>query len=80
MIFKPSTMDVHSRIDSAFFFREDLLPQPPFAPPGDGVTPELGVDACAHAGYVCSYCADPCTGRRTGGPQSAHDMLLGVRK
>ena len=37
-------MEVHSRMDSAFFFREDL---PPHRPPlGEGVTPELGVDAC----------------------------------
>lgn len=37
-------MDVHSRMDSAFFFRDD---RPPHRPPlGEGVTPELGVDAC----------------------------------
>ena len=39
-------MEVHSRMDSAFFFRDDLPPQRP--PLGEGVTPELGVDACGH--------------------------------
>ncbi len=51
MIFRPSTIDVHSRMDSALAFRDDerALPQPPRAP-GEGATPELGVDACDRFG------------------------------